>query len=148
MCEREFRKQGQTVTLNCQAGISINVTYVNYGRTRPYGEVCNYDNGNDITTCGPQDVVTQRVRDACQGRQSCQLTYTGLSLWDTCLNTYKYFEVKYTCTVQGESPCPIYFAKHFNLNFGSQDRLIFIMEIPIPGKAVVILRLGPDVEWR
>ena len=103
MCERAFRSLGQPVALHCQAGSVIYITYVNYGRTQPYAEVCNYDIGNDITTCGPQDVVTQRVRDACQGVSSCQLTYTGLNLWDTCYYTYKYFEVRYTCTTQGKS---------------------------------------------
>ena len=103
MCEREFRSLRQVVTLNCQTDSFIKVTYVNYGRTRPYGEVCNYGLGNDITSCGPQAVITQRVRDACQGRSSCQLTYTGLRLWDTCVNTYKYFEVRYTCMTPGKA---------------------------------------------
>ena len=103
MCEREFRSLGRVVTLNCQAGNFINVTYVNYGRTRPYADVCDYHIGVDLTTCGPQAVVTQRVRDACQGRSSCQLTYTGLRLWDTCYYTYKYFEVNYTCMTPGKA---------------------------------------------
>ena len=102
MCEHDFRNQGQAATLNCQAGTFIDLIYVNYGRTRPYGEICNYGHGIDLSTCGPQDVVTQRARDACQGRSSCQLTYSGLSLWDTCPNTYKYLEVRYTCTTQGK----------------------------------------------
>ena len=103
MCEREFRSLGQPAALNCQAVHVIDVTYVNYGRTQPYAKVCNHAIGDDIATCGPQDVVTQRVRDACQGRNSCQLTYTALNLWDTCYYTYKYFEVRYMCVKPGEA---------------------------------------------
>ena len=103
MCDREFRELSQAASLNCQAGSSIDVTYVNYGRTRPYGQLCNYHIGVDRSTCGPQAVVTQRAKDACQGKSSCRLTYTGLTLWDTCPNTYKYFEVRYKCKKHGKA---------------------------------------------
>ena len=101
MCDREFRELGQAATIECPAGGSIDLTYVNYGRTAPYAEVCNYGYGKDRSTCGPVDVITQRARDTCQGQSSCQLTYNGLWLWDTCYFTYKYFEVKYTCIPAG-----------------------------------------------
>ena len=101
MCEHEFRELGQAATIECSAGSSIDLTYVNYGRTAPYAEVCNYGYGEDRSTCGPVDGITQRARDSCQGQSTCQLTYNGLGLWDTCYSTYKYFEVKYTCIPAG-----------------------------------------------
>ena len=100
ICGEEFANQA--VVLHCPVGNFINLTYVNWGRTRPYSEVCDYWTGTDRTDCTPKPAITQAASVLCQGQQNCQLTYDGLHLWDTCPNTYKYFEVRYTCMRQCE----------------------------------------------
>ena len=99
ICGEEF--VNQAAVLDCPVGNFINLTYVNWGRTRPYSEVCDYRLGNSRTDCTPNTVITERVNGICQGRQSCQLIYSELHLWDTCVETYKYFDVRYTCMRPG-----------------------------------------------
>ena len=100
ICSDEF--VNQAAVLDCPVGSFVNLTYVNWGRTRPYSEVCDYHDGISRTDCTSDPVVTQRARDICQGQQSCQLAYDGLDLLDTCFGTYKYFDVRYTCMRTGE----------------------------------------------
>ena len=101
ICDDEFRLVKEAAVLNCSVGSSINLTYVNYGRTQDYSEVCPHQ-GRSRTDCPAIAVVTERAEGFCQGQQTCQLTYDGLELWDTCDGTYKYFEVNYTCVDQGK----------------------------------------------
>ena len=99
MCEEQFK--ANPVILNCPVGSFVNLTYVNYGRTQPYSEVCHCDCGSSRTDCPPTAAVTEVAERICQGQQTCQLTFTGLSPGDTCPNTYKYFDVRYNCIKPG-----------------------------------------------
>ena len=101
ICEKEFRNDKQKAVLRCPYRSLINLTYVNYGRTQHYAEVCNSTAGESVTTCTPDTGITKISEGLCQGKQTCQLTHDGLSPQDTCPGTYKYFEVKYTCIEQG-----------------------------------------------
>ena len=102
MCEDSFKDQSNPAILNCPAGSFVNLTYVNYGRTQPYSEVCDFDIGESRTDCPSTAAVTERAENLCQGQQTCRLAYTGLGLSDTCDGTYKYFDVRYTCVKPGK----------------------------------------------
>ena len=99
MCEEQF--EANPVILNCPVGSFVNLTYVNYGRTQHYSEVCHCDCGSSRTNCPPTAAVTEVAQRICQGQQTCQLTFTGLSPGDTCPDTYKYFDVRYNCIKPG-----------------------------------------------
>ena len=101
ICEKEFTTDQEMAVLDCSGRGVINLTYVNYGRTQPYSEVCCWNYGTDRTDCPLDTTITPTAKALCQGRQRCQLTYKGLDLRDTCPNTYKYFEVTHTCIKQG-----------------------------------------------
>ena len=102
ICSTEFANRKEAAIIDCPIRSLINLTYVNFGRTQPYSEVCNSSRGKDRTDCTANANVTQRAKELCQGRQRCLLTFDDLHLWDTCYGTYKYFEVNYTCVNQGE----------------------------------------------
>ena len=102
VCEEEFKNKGQAVTITCPLPTFLNLTYMNYGRTKPVWEVCFSRVGLPTKTCVPEASLTEQGKALCQGRQTCELSYSGLGLWDTCHDTYKYFDVRYACIDQGE----------------------------------------------
>ena len=87
LCEGKFKDQEQAVIPTCPPSNILNLTYINYGRTQPYSEVCLYHDGDPLKDCGPTASVTEIVEALCQGQQTCRLRYTELDLRDTCYNT-------------------------------------------------------------
>ena len=102
LCEDKFKDQGQAVVPSCPPLSFVNLTYINYERTQHYLEVCYSRRGIADKERGPVTSVTEWAEALCQGQRTCRLTYTGLDLWDTCHNNYKYFEVRYSCIGQGK----------------------------------------------
>ena len=60
LCEGDFKDQGQAVTPTCPPSSFVNLTYINYGRTQPYSEVCFNKTGDRFKECEPMASVTER----------------------------------------------------------------------------------------
>ena len=98
ICENEIGSPG--ATLSCPVG-RINITFANYGRTRPYSEVCHSDAWSEDVNCYTDPRKMTAMYGACQGEQTCQVTKAILPGGDPCSGTYKYVKVKYECVAQG-----------------------------------------------
>ena len=101
-CEGPFAANG--VGLECPRDRRLKLVSLNYGRTQPYSEICDWPSGDGTqVNCYSGDAVRQIARETCDGHLTCRLTYNGLGLTDTCPGTYKYIEIEYKCLDRGKS---------------------------------------------
>ncbi|XP_061188776.1 L-rhamnose-binding lectin CSL3-like [Saccostrea echinata] len=89
----EIACEGETLSLSCPRGQSINITYANYGRTNP--NIC-YSGSSQNLQCY-SSTAFQRLRRTCQGQNQCFITATDSIFGDPCPDTYKYLDVDYEC---------------------------------------------------
>ncbi|XP_078677910.1 uncharacterized protein LOC144914196 isoform X3 [Branchiostoma floridae x Branchiostoma belcheri] len=91
----------QTLTISCPAGRQIRVVSALYGRTSrdfcPHSQI-------RTTSCQSTNSLTL-VRTSCQGRSSCSVRASNSVFGDPCRGTFKYLEVRYTCTGRPTTAC-------------------------------------------
>ena len=80
------------VDIKCEAGTKIQIEAARYGRSDK--NTCP-TTGNDVCT----DIVdhSDAVREACQGKASCQYHGTNDIGGDPCAGVDKYTVIEYTC---------------------------------------------------
>lgn len=82
-----------TATLSCNAGYSIQIRSVNYGRTSTL--VCNR---NPTINCYSSGRTTGYIANACNGKNICRLTAEASIIGeDPCPNVPKYLDLQYDC---------------------------------------------------
>ncbi|XP_062569223.1 L-rhamnose-binding lectin CSL3-like [Saccostrea cucullata] len=91
----EIACEGQTLSLSCPRGQSINITYANYGRTNPY--VCFAGNSQNLPCLS--NTAYREVRRTCQGQNQCFISASDSIFGDPCPDTYKYLDVDYECEI-------------------------------------------------
>jgi len=91
--------EGSSLTLSCNVGESMTVSYAQYGRSTP--AICP-GTGSTQTCYNPSSVYIMRARllsgAGCNGQQSCTVAATN-SVFGVppCGNVYKYLDVYYLC---------------------------------------------------
>ncbi|XP_077866013.1 uncharacterized protein LOC144353309 [Saccoglossus kowalevskii] len=84
----------QLLEIKCRHG-RLNIVWANYGRTAG-GEICPHTAIN-TTKCRAKSSLDV-VYDQCDGQKSCAIMASNTIFGDPCYGTFKYLQVKYTCT--------------------------------------------------
>ena len=75
----------------------LTVKWANYGRTsQTRCKQGHHKNATAKTNCGASNSL-KKVKDACNGRNSCSVQADNNTFGEPCHGTYKYLEVKYVC---------------------------------------------------
>lgn len=97
--EREVQSvivcEHKVLELTCPAGKIIKVISANYGRTKPYSEVCSY-RGKVNENCKAAGSF-EKVFHVCEDKARCAMLAGNEVFGDPCLDTFKYLEVEYRC---------------------------------------------------
>ncbi|XP_071820644.1 L-rhamnose-binding lectin CSL3-like [Apostichopus japonicus] len=93
--QTSFVCEGKTLTIECPSGTTIDVEDALYGRDRG-PSVCNHRSIRVTSGCKASTSLS-RVRDACQGETSCQISASNRVFGDPCVGTYKFLRVEYKC---------------------------------------------------
>ena len=88
-----------TVKPTCPENGRIRIIYANFGRTVQDHLLCPYGrrHGNVVDCEAHREIYTSTARELCDGKNSCTVTNIE-ELGDPCRGTYKYLEVRFTCT--------------------------------------------------
>ncbi|XP_060070844.1 L-rhamnose-binding lectin CSL3-like [Ylistrum balloti] len=89
----EVQCEGKTMTIKCDAGKTIKITSALYGRKSRF--VCLHFKMWNVKCESKSSMV--KVREACDGRDTCVLAASNSVFGDPCRGTYKYLTVQYTC---------------------------------------------------
>ncbi|PIK37716.1 hypothetical protein BSL78_25451 [Apostichopus japonicus] len=110
--------EGKTLTIECPSGTTIDVEDALYGRdrgpsvnksfmhpnrngilNRPVGSIGKlvWVEVSMVTSGCKASTSLSRVRDACQGETSCQISASNRVFGDPCVGTYKFLRVEYKC---------------------------------------------------
>lgn len=92
ICEQEMQ------SLKCEAGQTITVLTAMYGRKKD--SVCPSKPIHSLN-CEARSSLT-KVKEACEGKDTCVLSAVNSVFGDPCRGTTKYLEVTYTCEGRGK----------------------------------------------
>ena len=101
MCEEKFKNEGAHI--QCPVNFGIDIRFANYGRTRPYSEVCHANNDIENIACFTDASKLNYIYSSCQAKRSCHITRAELNPGDPCWGVEKYFEIKYYCLSSGKT---------------------------------------------
>ena len=89
--------QDSSSSIKCPGDKIIHVVEANYGRLNHY--VCSY---LKIFNSCPNALSIRLVKEACEGKSSCNLHASNVVFGNPCRLIRKYLEVKYNCSDQSE----------------------------------------------
>ncbi|XP_069114973.1 IgGFc-binding protein-like [Argopecten irradians] len=93
----ELLCEHKTKSIRCDGGRTIKITKASYGRTTK--SICPH-NSIRTTKCDAKSAMS-KVREACDGRDTCVLSASNSVFGDPCRGTFKYLEVQYACVNTG-----------------------------------------------
>ncbi|CAG5079087.1 Oidioi.mRNA.OKI2018_I69.PAR.g9163.t1.cds [Oikopleura dioica] len=102
----EWAYQGENNRLiRCERGETLRITNAWYGREN--NQICNVQRGtgrlyNAVGTC--KSDATQVIKDRCNGRRQCNLSFSNGFVGDPCYGTTKYLEVTWQCAAPVVAP--------------------------------------------
>ncbi|XP_060070842.1 IgGFc-binding protein-like, partial [Ylistrum balloti] len=99
----EVHCEGRMKTIKCDAGETIKIISAAYGRKSR--SVCPHRHMRNLNCESKSSMV--KVKEACDGRDTCVLAASNSVFGDPCRGTYKYLTVQYACINTGVRYVPI-----------------------------------------
>ena len=82
-----------TLRMQCQVGFSIHIKDATFGRLSK--TICPHEYGF-TTNCAASNSLT-KVKELCEGKETCSVKAKTKVFGDPCFGTAKYLQVKYQC---------------------------------------------------
>jgi len=151
-CDGQLGSGSGGVTLTCPNSYTLEIVYVNYGRTS--ASRCSWNEGpgaDEVLDCRSEPSVKEFILGACENKTTCgPIHLSDINPEDPCPGTTKYLEIQYMCqppvcdcgwTISEEFGC--YRLFNANVKFSSAEA---ICESSLSGATLVAVHTSNQTQ--